>query len=85
MTTCTICFQNITNECVYTNCNCNYVYHTKCLDAWLNKSLKCPTCRKQFKTYKKQIDKSKLDLINQALYYDSIGRYNYFQMNYLQV
>ncbi len=28
-------------------CNCNALFHNKCLHTWINKSPSCPICRKQ--------------------------------------
>lgn len=85
MVNCTICCQNINDEFAYTNCECNYVYHSKCLKIWFDKSLSCPTCRKVYKPRKNQADIAKLNYLQEALFYESIGRYNQFRMNNFQV
>ena len=34
---------------IYMNCACkSSVYHTKCINDWLEKSRSCPTCRKRY-------------------------------------
>ena len=80
---CSICHQNLTNYIVHTNCQCNHSYHKKCIEKWLNISRSCPTCRKTFIPNPFKKDTKQIELIKQAMYYDSIGRYNQFTYNNL--
>lgn len=49
ITICSICCDNYENddECIITKCN--HIYHKKCIDAWLDKNITCPMCRKNIK------------------------------------
>ena len=49
---CAICLQNINLEYdkISLNCNCKYIYHTNCIDEWLNINETCPTCRKKVRS-----------------------------------
>jgi hypothetical protein len=78
---CSICQEKLTNYLVQTNCECNYSYHQHCLSKWLKISRSCPTCRKVFNVNPFEIDTKQLDLIKNAMFYDSIGRYHQFHMN----
>ena len=80
---CSICQDDLTNHLVYTNCTCNYTYHQYCLDEWFKCSRSCPTCRKVFNVNPFEIDTFQLDLIKNAMFYDSIGRYHQFNMENL--
>ncbi len=78
---CLICSEDI-NNCFYIlNCDCKYVYHSNCINLWLNTSKTCPTCRKDFNK-KENITKINrtdyLNLLDNALFYDSIGRWSTF-------
>ncbi len=77
---CIICSEDITNNLVYLNCNCKYVYHNSCISSWLNTSKTCPTCRRDFNK-KEDIKINREDYLrelNDALFYDSIGRWSTF-------
>ena len=82
---CSICQENIENYLVFTSCNCSHCYHEKCINKWLKISRTCPTCRKFFTPNPFELKNSQLDLINKALFYDSIGRYQQFRMNNLVI
>ena len=71
---CLICMENLTNEIIYLNCTCNYSYHTKCINKWLNISFKCPICKKKF-SQKKSVNIE----LKRALFFDSINKYNTFR------
>ena len=47
---CVICFDIFSDKnsepVRLTGCNCNIVYHYRCLDVWLKRSSPCPMCRK---------------------------------------
>ena len=47
-TDCSICMENfIHNEKIREiNCNCNSIYHQKCITQWFEKKCSCPLCRK---------------------------------------
>jgi len=47
---CPICYQKIkkTDPFSILNCNCKNIYHSNCIDIWLNQNKSCPTCRKYF-------------------------------------
>jgi hypothetical protein len=49
MSDCAICLQSIDDPYKKKlDCNCNYIYHTNCINRWLRENPSCPTCRKQF-------------------------------------
>lgn len=78
---CIICSEDInqSSSWCYLNCNCNYIYHSKCINQWFNQSKSCPTCRKEFikKDNIPQISHNEhIELLNNALFYDSIGRWS---------
>jgi hypothetical protein len=47
---CVICFDIFSDKnsgpVRLSGCNCNIVYHYRCLDVWLKRSSTCPMCRK---------------------------------------
>jgi hypothetical protein len=48
---CEICYENIENEGMELQCNCNdKIYHKNCILEWFKKKATCPFCRKVFKT-----------------------------------
>ena len=75
MLRCIICLNDIKNQFTLINCNCNYHYHDKCINKWLAISKSCPVCRKKFN--KRRDNKHLMD----AIFYDSIDRYNYYRYN----
>jgi len=84
MDCCIICSNEITNHFITLNCNCNYIYHNNCIQEWFQNNLSCPTCRKEFHTTKpvKVTKKMHLKTLQQAMFYDSINRWNYFDLNH---
>ena len=45
---CAICLENLTEGVCELN-RCNHFFHTKCIDAWLQIRLTCPSCRQNLK------------------------------------
>ena len=78
MHNCLICLEECSNEFCFLTCNCKSVYHTKCINKWLNYSRSCPTCSKKFK----KKSNSNEELLRKAIFYNSIGRYNFFKKMY---
>ena len=72
---CLICMETINNTFIYTNCKCNYVYHSKCIYKWFSINYCCPICKKKYKN-----NKTNIKTIKSALFYDSIGHYNRFYL-----
>lgn len=77
---CLICLTNIENSFCFLNCNCRGIYHTNCIDHWLQINRKCPTCNKVFRQFKN----SNTKLLEEAMFYESIGRYTIFNKKYLK-
>ena len=75
---CAICCESINNYITYTNCHCKIPYHNKCLNIWFKKSRTCPSCRKAFTKHKYSRNFEKLKMLQDALFYESIGQYNRF-------
>ena len=78
---CSICHEELNKCIIFTTCQCCHGYHKKCIEKWLKISRSCPTCRKTFIANPFEIDKTYLDKLNNALFYDSIGRYSQFRFN----
>ena len=76
MSNCAICLDKITDNFSILNCKCKIMYHSKCIEKWLLINKKCPTCNKNFKNKKN----NNLELIEKAMFYDSIGHYNRFRL-----
>jgi len=51
----------------------------ECIDNWLSFNKKCPTCNKKFKNFKK-FKNNNAELLEKAMFYDSIGNYNIFRL-----
>ena len=45
--TCVICLEDFENDdrISFSNSGCKHIFHTECLQAWLEKHTSCPTCR----------------------------------------
>ena len=72
---CNICLEEIKNEFVKTNCNCqNITYHKKCIEKWFNISNTCPFCKKEYKSIPFN-NKNQTSLLEKALFLDSINRF----------
>ena len=44
--TCSICLDNIGENKVKLDCDCNYFYHQNCIDRWKEIKNECPICKK---------------------------------------
>lgn len=84
---CIICNDYITNSFSILNCNCkDTMYHNKCIEDWFKIHLRCPTCNQVYKNNPFKEENVNMNLINNyllseiqnALFYDSINRYNMF-------
>ena len=75
MVKCLICHETLKTKFCFMTCNCTGVYHIECINSWLSINKKCPTCNKRFKSR----DDSNIQLLKQAMFYDSIGRFGSFQ------
>ena len=57
---CLICFDIFSDKnngfVRLSGCSCNIVYHYRCLDMWLKRSLTCPMCRKIVKVDDNKIE-----------------------------
>lgn len=42
---CMICMENIKENDICKKLNCNHIFHSKCINSWLQRSLECPLCR----------------------------------------
>ena len=84
MDNCIICSNEISNHFISLNCNCTYIYHNHCINEWFQNNLSCPTCRKAFHYTKpvKNIKQNHLKILERALFYDSINRWNNFSFNH---
>ena len=80
MDKCIICLDNIQHSFCYLNCDCNNIYHSDCVNNWLQINRKCPTCNKIFP----QLKKSNLKLLEKAMFYDSIGKYDLFNKKHFK-
>jgi len=47
---CNICLDQVVNEFFSLSCECDYLYHNKCIEEWLRTEKKCPKCEKEWKT-----------------------------------
>ena len=48
VTECSVCTDELTNECAISVCPCGHIFHRNCLDQWLKQCRNqpvCPTCR----------------------------------------
>ena len=43
---CTICFDRLSSQPNVTPLECGHVFHSKCIDQWLQTKSDCPICRK---------------------------------------
>ena len=75
MNRCIICINEIEKEFCFLTCNCNNIYHNKCINKWLAINKKCPTCNHIFKDF----NNSNIELLNKAIFYNSIGRFDIFR------
>jgi hypothetical protein len=82
---CNICLEKITNEFIYTNCNCKHkLFHSKCLQKWLNMSRSCPFCKIEY-TISPYEAKNEKSLLEKALFLDSINRFPSHYINNRQL
>ena len=44
-TNCTICMDNINKNESCKKLECGHIFHSNCIDTWLNRVLECPVCR----------------------------------------
>lgn len=79
MDKCLICMGNLENIFCFLTCNCVVAYHPKCINKWLSINKKCPTCNKEFKNRCNSTTK----LLEHAMFYDSIGRFDVFRRSSL--
>ena len=42
---CSICGDNLTDEGYKHTLKCGHSFHQECCDKWMEKNIKCPTCR----------------------------------------
>ena len=52
---CLICFENFSlekNNIKKCSCNCNFYYHSHCINEWHKKNHECPVCNKKVKLKK---------------------------------
>ena len=42
---CMICMENIEENDICKKLNCNHIFHSKCINSWLERTLECPLCR----------------------------------------
>lgn len=78
MSKCLICLEDCNDVFCFLTCNCKSIYHIDCINQWLNYNRSCPTCSKKFKKYTSDNE----ELLRQAIFYNSIGRYNFFKKKY---
>lgn len=48
MVNCPICCEKIGNKFVILSCQCHDLYHTICIDKWIQIDNSCPTCRQKW-------------------------------------
>jgi hypothetical protein len=42
---CTICLEEFNNDDEIVKLKCNHLFHSKCIDDWIEKNQSCPLCR----------------------------------------
>lgn len=76
---CPICLEDIRDEFIILNCNCtNTLFHSHCVASWFLIKNNCPICKYEFKN-KLEINKTKLNNLKNAIFYDSINKYSLFR------
>lgn len=43
---CPICLEELNKASAFTITSCNHMFHTKCIEPWLDTNSSCPCCRK---------------------------------------
>ena len=74
--TCSICLDNMSENKVKLNCDCNYFYHQNCIDRWKEIRNECPICKKVLDN--DEPDENEMNEINinefLRIHYDSFRR-----------
>ncbi len=82
---CSICLETIHNTAFYTNCKCkSTIYHKDCIQKWLSLSRSCPFCKHIFPDMPKK-GKYNQNLIDKALFLDTIHSYPTIDLEYTQL
>lgn len=76
MSKCPICCEKIENNFIILSCQCRNLYHTHCINKWIEIDNSCPTCRYKwinnpFASFIK--NKHLLDNLRYRLWQESIG------------
>ena len=48
---CTVCFEKFNKGEIIKKLPCDHIFHNKCIKPWLKKSVNCPNCRLNIKTF----------------------------------
>ena len=70
---CIICSQEIKNNFLMLNCQCQNSYHKECILPWINQHRNCPTCRRHWRLNPYQQQLKLITEINRRLHLESIG------------
>lgn len=76
MVNCPICCEKIGNKFVILSCQCHNLYHTICIDKWIQIDNSCPTCRQKWTPHpfsSIKLNNKILEEIRRRLRLESIG------------
>ena len=54
-------------------CDCNPIFHKKCLDIWINKTSSCPICRKKITIITETTINKHIDILTYAIFIYNIA------------
>jgi hypothetical protein len=75
---CVICFESIKNDSLCRMLSCFHIFHSRCIDQWLENNASCPMCQKVLKTreqckvHLKENQMNAISVDNECFYSDHI-------------